>query len=87
MTTSNRFSSVGARVLLAAGLASSSVFAIALPSLAHAATYAYVDQAMEVKTVVANDWMTALATAFNINVHSGVLLLTSQNDTIVGTSI
>lgn len=56
-------------------------------TVAHAATYAYVNQAMEVRTVVADNWMTAIATAPNIDAHSGVLLLTSQFANIVGTSI
>ncbi|OGG48618.1 hypothetical protein A3G63_02810 [Candidatus Kaiserbacteria bacterium RIFCSPLOWO2_12_FULL_52_8] len=83
MTTFNRFSAS----LLVAGIAASSVFALALPSFAHAATYAYVTQNMEVSTVTANDWMSAIATAFNIDEHSGVLLLTSQYNNIVGKHI
>lgn len=83
MTTSNRFSVK----LIAAGFVASSVFAMTLPALAHAATYAYVNQTGDVSTVTANDWMTAIATAFQIDVHSGVMLLTNQNGGIVGTTI
>ncbi len=86
MTTSHGFTA-STRHLLAAALITASLLAMALPSLTHAATYAYVNQAGEVSTVTANDWMTAIATAVNIHIHSGVLLLTSQNDAIVGTSI
>ena len=58
-----------------------------IATVAHAATYAFVNQSKEVSTVNANDWMTAIATALNIDIHSGVLLLDSQNGNIVGTSI
>jgi hypothetical protein len=83
MTTSNRLS---AR-LITAGVIASSVAAMALPAFAHAATFAYVNQSMEVRTVVANDWMSAIATAPNIDEHSGVLLLINPNSSIVGSSI
>ncbi len=79
MITSTRF-------LIAAAIAASSL-AMALPSSAHAATYAYVNTAGEVNAVVANDPMTALATAFNIALHSGVLLLTNQSDSILNNSV
>jgi hypothetical protein len=75
------------RFLLTAGIAFSGVLATALPSLAHAATYAFVNQAQEVSVVNADNWMAALTNALNIDVHSGVLLLTSQNSSIVGTSL
>ena len=75
------------RVLLTASLASSGLLAAALPSLTHAATYAYVDTSMEVKTVVASDWMSALATAPGIHLHSGVVLLTSLYTNLVGAHI
>jgi hypothetical protein len=76
--------------VIAAGIAASGVLATALPTLTHAATtytYAYVNQAQEVSTVVAENWMAAIATAPNIDAHSGVLLLTAQNAGIVGRSI
>jgi hypothetical protein len=75
------------RTLLIAGVAASCLTALALPSLALAATYAYVNQAREVSTVNANDWQTALLNATNIDEHSGVLLLTPQNSAVVGTTI
>ena len=79
MITSTRF-------LIAAAIAASSL-SVALPSSAHAATYAFVNTAGEVNAVVANDPMTALATAFNISAHSGVLLLSDQNDTLLNDSV
>ncbi|MBI4086773.1 hypothetical protein HY416_02200 [Candidatus Kaiserbacteria bacterium] len=84
MTTSNRFSTTSTKALLAVGIASAILFATALPSFAHAATYAFVNTSMEVRTVTADNWMTAIANAFNIHTRSGVLLLNNQNDTIVG---
>ncbi|MDP1707267.1 MAG: hypothetical protein Q8L30_01825 [bacterium] len=87
MTTSNRFSSTSMRRIVIAGIAVSSMFVMALPSLASAATYAYVNKSGEVSTVTANDWQTALATATNIHINSGVMLLTSQLDNIVGDSV
>ena len=61
---------------------------VALTSAANAATYAYVDAAGDVKSVTANDWMTAIATAPNIHMHSGVMLLTAAGDySIVGDSV
>jgi hypothetical protein len=57
---------------------------VASPVFASAATYAYVDQAGEVKTVVANDPYAAMATAFNIDEHSGVMLIVNPADGIIG---
>ena len=47
---------------------------------ASAATYAYVNTFGEVRSVVANDWMTAILMAPGIHIHSGVLLLKSASD-------
>ena len=55
---------------------------------AHAAMYAYVDAAGDVKSVTANDWRSAIATAPNIHMHSGVLLLmTAQDQQILGDKV
>ena len=86
MTTYNRFSGASARVIVAATLASSSLFAMALPSFAHASTYAFVSTSGEVNAVTADTWMLAIANAVNIAIHSGVMLLTSQNQNILDTS-
>ena len=50
------------------------------PAMASAAVYAYVDATGEVKSVTAVDWMTAINTAPNIHIHSGVMLLTTAAD-------
>lgn len=87
MITSNSFS-VASKRLLIAGLVASSVFAMAIPSFAHAATYAYVNQSGEVSTVTADNPTLAMANAFKIDIHSGVMLLISQLDfELVGDSI
>lgn len=67
------FSAVTALVVLSMAL-------LAIPALTHAADYAYVDAQGEVKSVTATDWMTAIATAFNIHINSGVYLLKSAAD-------
>jgi hypothetical protein len=78
MTQTNYTTKVGTAVL-----ALVSVLALAstvLPVSASAATYAYVATNGEVKSVVANDWMTAIATAAGIHINSGVLLLKTAAD-------
>lgn len=75
MTTKTNYMKAGL-MLAAFGL-------LALPGLTYAASYAYVDSGGEVKMVTANDWQTAIATAFNIHIHSGVLLLDSAQDLAV----
>ncbi len=54
--------------------------ALALPTSSHAATYAFVNQSGEVSMVIANDPMTAIATAINRALRSGVILLNGIND-------
>ena len=61
---------------------------IVAPAMASAATYGYVDTAGEVKIVIANDWMTAIATAPGIHINSGVMLLTTAADySVVGDKV
>jgi hypothetical protein len=83
MTTSLHFPIASMRLFIVAGIITSGVFALALPSFAHAATYAFVNTSGEVNAVVANDPTSALMTAFNISLHSGVLLLSNQTDSIL----
>ena len=69
--------------VIAAGVAASGALAMVLPAIAQAQTttattthtYAYVNQAQEVSMVMAANWMDAIATAPNIDAHSGVLLI------------
>ncbi len=69
-------------------LAFFALMVMAVPAMASAAVYAYVDTAGEVKTVTANDWMTAIATAPSIHIHSGVMLLTTAADySVVGDQV
>ena len=61
---------------------------LASPLSANAATYAYVTTGGDVKSVVADDWMTAITTAPNRHLNSGVLLLKTSSDfTIVGDNV
>lgn len=67
--------SVGGIVFTAALLG-----ALIMPQQTHAATFAYVDVAGIVRSVVAGDWRTAIDTAPNISLHSGVMLLVDSVD-------
>ncbi len=58
--------------------------AVAFPSVSFAASYAYVDQAGDVRIVEAANPNTALMTAPNIDEHSGVMLLVNPTDPITG---
>ncbi|MEK7602373.1 MAG: hypothetical protein AAB472_02715 [Patescibacteria group bacterium] len=84
MTTTTQFALTTTQILVGAVLAISSILAFALPSQAHAATYAFVNTSGDVSIVSANDPVSAMATAFNIALHSGVMLLQSQTDAFVG---
>jgi len=57
-----------------------SLAVLSIPAFTNAADYAYVDATGEVKSVTASDWMTAIATAMNIHINSGVFLLKSAAD-------
>ena len=70
--------------LVGAFLFSVALFVLAAPQPTHAATYAYVNQSGEVSMVIANDPMTAIATAVGRAVRSGVILLTGANGGLVG---
>jgi hypothetical protein len=86
--TLNTRQAAGTKVLLGMGLALLGVIAVSLPLFANAASYAYVDAFGDVRSVTAVDWMTAIKTAPNIHMHSGVLLLDSAADfTIVGDNV
>lgn len=70
------------------GIAFGMFMVMSMPTSAHAFTYAYVDATGEVKSVVANDWMTAINIAPNRHLHSGVLLLNVASDYgIVGDNV
>jgi hypothetical protein len=59
----------------------------AAPATMLAATYAYVNQAGEVRTVEAASAQAALTTAPNIDEHSGVMLIDSASNGIVGDQV
>jgi hypothetical protein len=73
--------SIGATALIAA------LALVSVPALAAAADYAYVDQQGNVRSTTADTWQAAIATAPNIHINSGVMLLTSANDDIVGNDV
>lgn len=82
--TSNAILKVSTRSLLIAII----LMAVAIiPALAFAATYAYVNQTGEVRTVVADNPMTAIMIAPSIDEHSGVMLLMSPTDGVVGDAV
>jgi hypothetical protein len=86
MTQTNYTAKVGTVVLALVSVLA--LAAMVLPVSASAATYAYVATNGEVKSVVANDWMTAIATAIGIHINSGVLLLNSAADyNVVGDDV
>lgn len=61
---------------------------VALPAASYAATYAYVNVAGEVMTTEATNADQALATAPNLHVRSGVMLINSSDDSdIVGDDV
>lgn len=68
-----------------------SVFAlaavVAVPAATMAATYAYVNTSGEVRTVEAATATAALNTAPNLGVHSGVMLIESTSDPVVGDKV
>lgn len=78
ITTSPEVSSN--RFLISLGFIAFALVAVASPALSYAASYAFVNAAGEVNLVGANNSSEALATAPNIHMRSGVMLLNSQAD-------
>lgn len=60
---------------------------IAVPGVSLAATYAYVNTAGEVMTMEASNPSTAISTAPGIHPRSGVMLIETTNDSVVGDSV
>jgi hypothetical protein len=60
---------------------------VALPAASFAQTFAYVNTSGEVTSMEATDAQTALMTAPNIATHSGVILLQSDDNGLVGDSV
>lgn len=67
-------------------LALAALFAL-VPAASYAAMFAYVNQDGEVRTVDAADPNTAIMTAPAIDEHSGVILINSASDDIVGDDV
>jgi hypothetical protein len=83
MFTSHRSIAQFIRIASFGTLAFFSFTFITAPVVASAAVYAYVDTAGEVKSITATDWMTAIATAPFIHMHSGVILLATAADYLI----
>lgn len=87
MTTIIRSVSAPARRLAEIAAIIIALAVVALPAIASAANYAYVDQVGNVRSITSDTWQTAIATAPNIHINSGVVLLTSTNSDIVGDDV
>ncbi len=71
------------KLIIALGIAAS----VALPAGAFAQTYAYVNTAGEVMTTEAASADAALMTAPNLHVHSGVMLVGSDDTDVIGDDV
>ncbi len=60
------------------------VLAVGFPTFSYAATYAYVNQSGQVNTVVASTPAQAIALAYNISAHSGVMLIDGSTGAVLG---
>ncbi|MDQ1299817.1 MAG: hypothetical protein QG636_485 [Patescibacteria group bacterium] len=60
---------------------------VAIPGVSLAATYAYVNTAGEVMTMEASNPTTAIATAPGIHSRSGVMLIQTTSDPVVGDNV
>lgn len=85
MTNNISFEKASPRLMVGVGLfaAALAFLVLSVPVLSYAATFAYVSQTGEVRTVVADTPYSAMAIAPNIDEHSGVLLLDSPDDNAV----
>ena len=61
--------------------------AVALPASTFAAMYAYVNTAGEVMTMEAANADTALTTAPNLHLRSGVMLVGSDDSDVIGSDV
>jgi hypothetical protein len=61
--------------------------AVVIPAASFAQTFAYVNTSGEVTSIEAANANVALATAPNMDIHSGVILISSASDPIVGDKI
>jgi len=71
-------------IILAAFVAAA---VIAVPGATFAAMYAFVNTAGEVMTMEAMDANTALQTAPNLHLHSGVMLVGSDDSDVLGDDV
>jgi len=60
---------------------------VALPTASFAQTFAYVNTSGDVTSMEATDAQTALMTAPNISLHSGVILLQNDDSDILNDSV
>jgi len=62
------------------------ILAMGFPAFSYASTYAYVNQAGQVNNVIANTPTSAIAIAFGISAHSGVMLVNGSTGAVLGVS-
>lgn len=75
-------------IFITTGALVATLAVVAIPAITSAATYAYVNQNDEVSVIVASTPTTAIVTAPQISLHSGVLLLVDQSGyDIVGDTV
>ena len=88
MTNTFTFSKIDSVSFIKTGLIAAAVVVMALPAMASAASYAYIDQGGYVRSVTADSAAQAMMTGLNIDENSGVLLMNDASDyALVGTRV
>lgn len=88
MTNTFTLSKIDSVSFIKAGLIVAAVMVMALPAMASAASYAYVDQTGYIRSVTADSAFQAMMTGPNIDENSGVLLMNDASDyALVGTRV
>lgn len=83
MTNTFTLSKIDSVSFIKTGLIAAAVVVMALPAMASAASYAYVDQTGYIRTVTADSAFQAMMTGPNIDENSGVRELNSPDDYLI----